>query len=221
MLAGELIARRVSVVDRHAAARGLHADEIALRGRNANGALAVGGVRNRHDAGGDRARRAAGRSAGGIGRVERIAARAEEAAFRRAGNAEFRRVGFAEDNQAGGLGELRVDAVLRADFWTDEGGAVRHGHARDRAMEILDQKRHALKGAVRQRTLGLLAGHVRIHKYDRIQRGIALFDARERLIGQFARRRSLCAHQLRQSRGVRALISAHRRLPYDCCRSLR
>ena len=59
---------------RHAVLRHLHADEAAARRRNADRTQPVRSVGKRHDAGCDRARRSAGRAAGDVVGVPRIAA---------------------------------------------------------------------------------------------------------------------------------------------------
>ena len=86
---------------RDASARRLEADEPAPPRRQADGAAAVVGVGDRHEAGGHRGTRAAARAAGRVVELPRVVRRAEGERLRRRLWAELRHVGLPERDQAG------------------------------------------------------------------------------------------------------------------------
>src|SRR5262249_58732419 len=95
--------------------RGLVAVDAAPRGRNSDGAAAVGALGQRYQPVGDGAPAAARRTAGILGGVEGIARRAEEVIVAGAAHTHDRAVRLADEDRAGLLDVLRESAVLLGD----------------------------------------------------------------------------------------------------------
>ena len=117
-------------------------------------AAAVVGVRHRHDAGGDRRRRAAAGAADRMVGVPRVAGGAEEARLGGRDQAELRRVGLAGDDQAGALVASRQLAVEGRHEVLQVFGALRLAHAGVPRPEVLEQEGHAGERPLREVALG-------------------------------------------------------------------
>lgn len=183
-----------------------HADEAALGRRDADTAQTVAAMRHRHHAGGDRGRRPAGRAAGTMRGIPGIAANTEMASLRCSGDAEFGRVGFAQQNDAGLPVTPRQLRIMLRDVIAQIRRAVRHRPAGDRQADILDQKRHAPEGAVRQFSRGRFPRFVKRPVDDGVQLQIVTFDAGDCCVYELKRRHFAAAHEMGEARRVVTVI---------------
>jgi hypothetical protein len=100
-------------------------------------------MRERHDAGGNRSRRATAGAARRMVEIPWVAARAEQFGLRIRHLAEFGRAGLGEDIETGGFRERDHGRVLRRNEMAIVAAAHRHAQTGDRRAQILDQIGHA------------------------------------------------------------------------------
>ena len=184
------------------ARRRLEADEAAARGGNADRAAAVVGVRQRHDARGDRRRRAAARAAGGVARGS------TDCASRRRAPASV--VGSRPNSGTLVLPSGTRPAALKRATRVSSCGLGRSTRKRAPlcvgtpatiAEDVLEQERHAAERAVAGR--GGEAAAVLVQRPDDgVERRVVLLDARDGLLDQLERRHLLLRHQLGQAEPV-------------------
>ena len=187
---------------RVAAARGLEAHEPAARRRNPNRARAVVAVRGRHHAARDGRPRAAGRSARRSAVIPRIPRRAPQHRFSGRMVAELRRRRLAEDHETSRTVAASQLRIGRRHLRSEGSRPLRLDRPTKRRAEILQQKRHATKRAVRQARVDLGQRPVEEPGDDGVQRGIDVLDARDRRLDELARRRIAVPNELRLRNGV-------------------
>ena len=191
---------------------GFRADQAVAARRDADRAAAVVGVRDRDDAGGDRRRRAAARSAGAAPAHPGIVNRAVEDGLGGGVVAELGRLGGADQDQAGAaearhqLGVVREDDAAReaaAEVERDPGGV---------ADQLLDHERHAAERPVGDAGRDLLGARVGEHLEHGVESGVDAGDAVERRLPQLGGGRFLLADQLGEAERVvlRVFVESHR-----------
>jgi len=171
---------------RRAAACRFQPEEAAGGGRNADRAAAVAGIGERQDAGRNRRRRAARRTAGGMVEVPGIARRAIEPRLGCAGEAEFGRIALAEDDEAGlqvALGQRRIVIGLVA---LEQCRAIGRHRAFEQQVQVLQQEGHAAENAVGQAARDLRAGLVVVLHHDGVDLRIDRFGTEDRFFEQVA-----------------------------------
>ena len=129
---------------RHAAMGRLEPVDPAERGRDADGAAAVGAHRERPEPRPHRGARAAARAARRQLRIPRIARDTEERVVGHALVAELGRVGLADEDGARPLQPLDGDSILLRHVLGEEPGAAGRQHAPGE-HQILDRERHAVQ----------------------------------------------------------------------------
>ena len=139
----------------HPAAGGLEPDQPALARRDADGAAAVVGVRHRHHARCHRGGRPAGRAAGRVTGIPRVARRGEAPRLGGDRGAELRHVGPAQRHEAGRPELLRQIGRNRERQVAQRPDPECRRLALDRAPQVLEQDRDATEGAVGQVALCL------------------------------------------------------------------
>ncbi len=145
--------------------------------RDADRAAAVGAVRERQHAGGDRRRGAARRAAGRARRVPRVAARAVQLGL---GDAVIPNSGvfdLAEHDEAGVLHPPHDRRVVRRDVVGERARRERRAHA-GRLRQVLDQHRHARERPGRRRAIARACSKTVGDK--EVQLGVRRLDPRDR-----------------------------------------
>ena len=195
---------RLAEIGRKAVARAgrLQADEPAAGGGHPDRAEAVRGVRHRHHARRNRRGRAAARSTGSMLEMPRVARR--PVVLRLAGDAqaELAGVGLAEDDQPGALVSPDQRAILRRHHIGEEVAAARRRDTAERAVQVLQQERNAAERSVRQAGRDRLSPVIVELHDDRIDPGIAGFDALDRGLEQLGGRDLPAPHQSREAEAV-------------------
>ena len=181
----------------NAAAGGLEAEQAAARGGDADRTAAVVRMRDRHEARGSGAGRAAARATGGALRVVRVARWRPRGRFSGREDAELGGVGLADDDEACAL-ELRDEVRVLRDLVAgvlQRLDAARVERTTNRGAEILDQDRHAAERAGR-RGLGIGARLIVERDDHGAELRVVLLDARDRKVHELARRSFTRANEL-------------------------
>ena len=174
------------------------AEHAGGRSRDPDRTAAVAGMRDRKNAGGNRRRRAAGRSAGRMREIPGIARRPVKAGFRRRHQAEFGAGALAEDRDTGIEETLcQRPGVIGNEILQDRRARCRAGPRQK--IEVLQEKRHTGERTVRKTAIDLAFGIVVMLDDDRVDLRVDLCRAGDRLVEQFTGRDLLVPHQFGQT----------------------
>ena len=187
--------------DGGAAARGLHAEDAAARGGDADGAAAVSAVSHGRDARRDDRTGAAARATGVVRQRPGVLRRLEGLGLGVRREAELGRVGLAGKDEPSLPVAAYELAVVVGDVVHPEARAAREADARDGLHEVFHEEGHAGEGAL-ERALCGGAGLVVHARDDGVELPVDAVDARDALVDELEGRHLLRADQLRQPQRV-------------------
>ena len=191
--------------ERRARAARLQSEYAGGGSRNPYRSAAVAGMRDGKNSRGNGRGRAAGRAARGVREIPGISGRAEQTGLGGRQQSEFRAGAFSEDRNAGIEETPGEGAGMVGDIVLEDTGA-RRGPCTLKKLQILQDKRHAGKGAVGKAVVDLPLRVVVMFDDHRVDLRIDLGGAGDRFVQQLPGLDLLVADEFGESHPVIAAV---------------